>query len=145
MRRPRKTPRRCAPEDVEQQHIRLLLGSIGAPFYEIGRPRARKCHACGAPSKDMGMRQTPGLPDIYAFLPLPRWVPDGHASALWIEMKAEDGRMSEEQETFRRLCFGRGVPHVNGTANAVAAYLVAGGWVREVAHYRMPSAAGDRR
>jgi hypothetical protein len=127
MRRRRDSAGTVPLEKVEQANILELLKTIGASWYEIGRPRARVCWYCKKPSKDMGMRQTPGIPDLWVFLPVKKnqaelWRP----TFLWIEAKrAKGGRLSDEQRTFRDDCQQRGIPHVDGSYDRVVEWLQA--------------------
>ena len=112
-------------EKVEQAQILELLKAIGASWYEIGRPRARLCWYCKKPSKDLGMRQTPGIPDLWVFLPAKKNSgPFVTPTFLWIEAKrAKDGRLSDEQRDFRDECRRRGIPHVDGSYDRVVDWL----------------------
>jgi hypothetical protein len=125
--------RRQQPEKREQQAIARFLTTIGAKVYTLGTRR---------PIGDYpGTRQTPGLPDLLAF------VPAGAASGAWqllaIEVKAPGGRMRPDQQAFREYCELAGVPHVVGGINDVIAWLIEHGIVRayQVPHYRLPAAA----
>lgn len=120
------------PEKTVQAQVVHLIRSVGGSVYVIGTKR---------PAKDFqGTCQTPGLPDIYAFLPKPRLqaVPDGQARCVWVEVKAEGGKLRTEQEKFRDWCHLAGVSHVVGGVTEVTSFLVMGGWLKRenVAHYR---------
>jgi hypothetical protein len=141
-----KRTRFAAPvplEKVVQAQGLTLLRTVGGQPYSLGTRRRRR-------EQDHGSRQTPGIPDVWAFLPAPRhprtsaWtfgialVPMG----LWWEAKrAIGGRMSDAQEEFQGQCQVCGVAHVVGDLDALVAFLIAGGWLLEqnVAHYRRPS------
>ncbi len=142
-RAPRRKP--VQHEKFEQQHGVHLLKSLGAELYILGTRRATRCAHCGQVSKDLGTRQTPGISDVYGFLPPPRHRPEelGH-TAFWWEVKAHGGRLSDDQWQFKALCHLAGVNHVGGDLNALFAFLIAGGWLLEknVATYRRPN---DRR
>lgn len=72
-------------EKTIQQACKQLLRLRGIAFYDLSQPRATK--------------QTPGLADLLAF------VPRGRRPALvWIEVKSQHGRLSDDQRTFARLC-----------------------------------------
>ena len=130
-------------ERVEQAHIVQLLRSLGAAVYVLGTVRRRGDYP--------GTMQTPGLPDLYVVLPparLPATRPTlrGH-SPLWVEVKAQGGRLRPAQVAFQAQCIVAGVPHVVGGLDAVIAYLIAGGWLAaaSVPHYRRPAPpAGGR-
>lgn len=120
------------PEKTVQQQVIHLLRDIGAAVYVLGTKRAR--------GDWQGTRQTPGIPDLWVFLP-PRKVADHSGpTGLWIEVKADGGRLRPEQESFRYGCQLAGVGHVVGGVDEVVQHLVAGGWVQTnaVAHYRLP-------
>jgi hypothetical protein len=121
------------PEKAVQSQIVNLLRSVGASVYVIGTRRPR--------GEFQGTRQTPGIPDIYAFLPPPRLKPNiTTLTPVWIEVKAADGRLRPEQADFQDQCARTGgvLKHVVGGVDQVVTLLVAGGWLRAdgVAHYR---------
>lgn len=136
-------------ERSEQAAIVQLLRALGAKVYTLGTTRRRGDY--------QGTMQTPGLPDIIAFL---KWPPPTRGDSrvadtaaalgltrelLAIECKAEGGRMRPEQVEFRDLAIAAGVAHVTGGVDAVIAWLVARGHLRadQVAHYRQPTEAGS--
>lgn len=135
----RRSPVASPSEKVEQQHIVQLIRSIGGSVYVLGTRRKR--------GDFQGTCQTPGIPDLYVFLPAsPRPGPDGaysSACALWVEVKAAGGRARPEQQQFQQQCEASQVAHVLGGLDAVIAFLIAGGWIREssVPHYRRPAEA----
>lgn len=123
-----KLPR--VSEKVEQAHIVQLLRSIGARVYVIGHPSPADGRAF------RGTGQTPGIPDLLAFL---------HASArepelLFVEAKARGGRLRPEQAEFQDLARRAHVSHVVGGLDAVIAWLVERHYVKAEAftHYRQP-------
>lgn len=127
------------PERVVQQQIRQALLSVGAKVYTIGRPPRRD-------AVFKGTGQTPGIPDLCAFLPkAPLDVPSPLdmyvtcAHQLWVEVKAKGGGLRPEQREFQALCQQSGVTHLVGGLDVVLAYLQAHGYLREVAHYRRPA------
>lgn len=120
---------RQSPEKAEQAAIVQLLESLGAKVYVLGTRRRKGDY--------QGTMQTPGIPDLYVFLPHvrhPQWphAPFG-ATALWIEVKAEGGKLSPEQETFQCLCRNREVGHVVGGLHEVMVFLATGGWIKATA------------
>lgn len=132
-------PSRAQPEKAAQQHIVQLLRSIGCQVYVLGTHRRRGDYH--------GTMQTPGLPDVLAFLPPRREVSGASALArrlLVVEAKAPAGRLRPEQKTFRSCCIDAAVDHVVGGLDAVIAWLIREGYVRmdQVPHYRLPAAAG---
>jgi hypothetical protein len=117
-------------ERVTQAHIVRFLRSIGAQVYILGTVRRRGDHP--------GTMQTPGIPDLYAFVPLTRgsgriWIP------LWVECKAPGGRLRPEQAEFRRQCLEAQHAYVVGGLDDVLALLVEWGIVRttQVPAYRV--------
>lgn len=118
------------PEKVEQAHIVRLLRSLGGQVYVLGTHRRRGDHP--------GTMQTPGLPDLIAFLPR---IP----GVLCVEVKSARGRLRPEQAAFRASCLAIGPPvyHVVGGLNAVLAQLVALGLLRadQVPAHRLPTPA----
>jgi len=119
-------PRR-QPERAEQQAIVRLLRTLGCAVYVLGTTRPRGDYG--------GTCQTPGMPDLYVFLP--------HGAALWIEVKAPKGRPRPEQLTFREHCLGRGHHHIMGGLDAVIAWLIEHHYLtaQQVPHYRLPKGA----
>jgi hypothetical protein len=113
-------------EKTEQSQIVHLLRSIGGYAYEIGTRRPRGDY--------QGTCQTPGLGDVFAFLPIKLNKPN----ELWCECKSATGRLRPEQRLFRERCIERGIPHVVGTLEAVSAWLLAHEFLLsgQVAHYR---------
>jgi hypothetical protein len=122
-------------EKVEQRNTVDLLTRIGAKVYEIGRPRQQKCHACGAQSKDLGTRQTPGIPDLFVFLPIGRSNgPIARPRYVWIEMKrqgATESDLTTEQKEFREFCRERSITRIDGAFDKVVDWLASHGFVRE--------------
>lgn len=132
--------KRKQPERKEQAAIIQLLRSVGAATYVIGttRPRTDSHH---------GTCQTPGLPDVLAFIPTP--CAPSLSRQVWFEVKAPAGRMSPFQEAFRANCRLAGVAHVVGGLDAAIAFLTDGGWLKadSLPHYKQPvksSASAER-
>ena len=119
------------PEKAEQAHIVQLLFSINAAVWVLGTRRPRGDYG--------GTCQTPGVPDLVAFLPSTR---DRATRQVWIECKAAGGRLRSEQQQFKTLCETAGVPHIVGGLDAVIAWLCAEGYVKAESfpHYRRPPA-----
>lgn len=121
-RRTDTTPKpKPATEKQEQAAIVDLLKSIGAAVYVLGHPSP----ADGRTYRGTG--QTPGVPDLYAFLN----TVDGSSKGvgLWIEVKRTGGRLSVYQGAFKLDCRVRDIPHVVGGVDAVIDHLEAGGWL----------------
>ena len=106
------------PERVQQQHIVRLLRTLGAEVYVLGTVRRRGDYP--------GTMQSPGLPDLLAFLPRGK-----ERRQVWIEVKASNGRLSPPQLAFREHCRGGGIEHIVGGVDSVIAWLVAEGYLRE--------------
>lgn len=135
------------PERAEQTKILNLLRSLGAEVYVSGTTRRRGDY--------QGTMQSPGIPDIEAFLPRPRYQPFGDGPErrlLKVEVKAParvvagrkraKGRLSQEQEDYRDLCLAAAVDHVHGDVDDVIAWLIAHGYLRpeSVGHYHLKGA-----
>jgi len=113
-------------EKYEQADGVKLLGSLGARVYVLGTVRRRGDY--------QGTMQTPGIPDVHAFLPPPKYgrdLPWGQTRRLlhW-EVKSDTGRPSPAQDEYRVLCQLAGVWHVTGNLNALLAALVQQGYLR---------------
>ena len=117
-------------EKLEQQRIAALLRSVGAIVYVLGTRRPKGDH--------QGTRQTPGLPDLYAFLPGSRIAPS--PVAVWIEVKAHGGARTPDQQYFAEFCEGARAPYLCGGLDEVIAWLVQRAYVKpdQLAHYRQP-------
>ena len=122
---------RRQPEAAEQHAIVQLLCTVGCQVWTLGTHRRRGDYH--------GTMQSPGLPDLLAFLPRA-------GGLLCIEVKAKGGRLRPEQEVFRNACLACEAPwqvhHVVGGLDAVIAYLIALGLLKpeQVAAYRLPGA-----
>ena len=124
--------RRLHPERIEQAHIVQLLRTIGGTVYVLGTTRRRGDHP--------GTMQSPGLPDLVAFLP-------SCPSVLFIEVKVPGGRMSAEQREFMRLCGTTTAVHLTGTLDSVIAWCVDQGYLRaeHLPHYRVSAPASETK
>lgn len=121
-------------ERSEQAAIVQLLRALGAKVYTLGTTRRRGDH--------QGTMQTPGLPDVIAFLKHPTSLDCTRTrQLLFIECKAPGGRMRSEQVEFRGLAIAAETAHVTGGVDAVIAWLIQHGHLRadQVAHYRQPA------
>jgi hypothetical protein len=122
---------RRQPERYAQGAIVQLLRTVGCQAWTLGTTRRRGDHH--------GTMQTPGLPDLLAFLPR-------GLGLLCIEVKAPKGRLRPEQEVFRNAALACEAPymvhHVVGGLDAVIAYLISLGLLQaqNVPHYRVPLA-----
>jgi hypothetical protein len=127
--------KRRQPEKIEQAHIVAFLRQIGCAVCVIGHPSPSD----GRSSRGTG--QTPGIPDLWAFLPARG--PVAAATGVWIEVKAAGGQLRPEQAAFRAQCEQCRVAHVVGGLDAVIAFLIDGGWVKSssLPHYRQPKPA----
>ena len=133
-RRSRAMPR--VSEKVVQAQITQLLRSIGGAVYVLGTVRRRGDYP--------GTCQSPGLPDLLAFLPPPSSGPGLPGSALEmlvaVEVKAAGGRLRPEQAAFRAHALAAGMTHLVGDLDVVIAWLVCRGFLRSssVPSYRQP-------
>ena len=117
------------PENVVQQHIVTLLRTLGAKVYVLGTRRGRG-------ERDHGTHQTPGLPDLLAFLPRLN-----RRRQVWIEVKAVGGRLRPAQVVFQGLAHEADVDHLVGDLDVVIAWLLFHGYLKksQVPHYRLPA------
>jgi hypothetical protein len=124
-------PRPRVPEKAVQQQICTLIRSVGGRVWAIGTTRARGDYP--------GTRQTPGLPDLIAFVRLPGDLLPAWA-CVFIECKAEGGRLRPEQIEFRERCLASGMHHLVGGLDDVIAWLCARGVCKadQFPHYRQP-------
>lgn len=116
--------------DTEQRHTQVFLEKLGAKVYKVGtRRRKGDFH---------GTMQTPGISDLLAFMP----VRNGRRRGLWVESKAGRGSLSDDQAVFKALCELAGWDHIVGDQNAVVAWCLREGYIREtqVPWYRLPGA-----
>lgn len=120
---PRRRPQQR--EKNEQALIVQLLRTLGARVYVSGTRRRR--------GDFPGTMQTPGIPDVEAFLPRPRWCDLESASArqlLKIEVKAKGGRLTPEQREYQELCAAASIAHIVGGLDDVIAWLTAHRYLR---------------
>src|SRR5688572_12867492 len=114
---------RQQPEKQEQAAIVKLLKLLGASVYVIGTVRRKGDY--------QGSMQTPGIPDLYCVLnffgkPKPY-------KAVWIEVKAKGGKLSEAQRTFKAEtdALAPALYHIVGGIDDVQNWLVDHGWLSE--------------
>jgi hypothetical protein len=137
----RPARRRASPlEKHEQAGIVKLLRSMGADVYVLGtrRPRKTACPHCKAlVGETQGTRQTPGLPDVIAFLKTTDALVGRFQVA--IECKRKGGTMSPDQERFQASCAASGVAHIVGNLDDVMQWLVAKGFLNanQVSHFHL--------
>jgi len=108
-----------------------LLRSLKAAVWVLGTVRRR--------SDYHGTMQTPGIPDVKAFLP-------GHVRSrrgLWWEVKTAKGRLRPGQAAFRDLCEQAGESHVVGDLDALIAWLTSAGYLKATAANVVPPSAMD--
>lgn len=122
---PRK---RRQPERAIQAQVVKLLRSIGADVWVLGTTRRRGDYH--------GTMMTPGIPDVFAVLPIRHR--DMDRTAFWVEVKAPSGRRSPAQDRFAGLMAMTACAYVCGGLDDVIGYLVDHGYVRthQLAHYR---------
>lgn len=122
--RPRRTDAIYVPnEKLEQAAIVSLIQQLGGTVYVLGTRRRRGDH--------QGTMMTPGLPDLFAFLPNPALKVGAPAVGIWIEVKADGGRLSAQQVLFQQRCQWAHVPYLTGGLDAVIGFLHQGGWVKD--------------
>jgi hypothetical protein len=110
-------------EKHEQADGVRLLQSLGARVYVSGTARRAGDY--------QGTNQTPGIPDVEAFLPPPRVRPGGLArQVLKWECKRPGGKLSAAQRDYADLCRAAAVAHVSGDLNALIGWLVSAGYLR---------------
>ena len=117
-------PVRRQPEKQEQAAIVKLLRSLGASVYILGTRRPKGDY--------QGTMQTPGIPDLYAVLPVRAGLP-GHRQlgyALWVEVTAPKGRPTEAQRQFKVESELACIDHLVGGVDTVVNWLTAGGWLK---------------
>ena len=123
---------RRQPERYAQGAIVQLLRTVGCQVWTLGTTRRRGDHP--------GTMQSPGLPDLLAFLPR-------GMGLLVVEVKSPKGRLRPEQEVFRSAALACAAPwqvhHVVGGLDAVIGYLMSLGLLQaqDVAHYRVTASA----
>lgn len=110
------------PEKVIQSQVVNLLRSIGARVYVLGTVRPK--------GDTPGTRQSKGLPDLYAFLPPQPYTDPDSWKPLWIEVKAQGGKLRPEQAEFRDYSVKAGHRHIVGGLDDVVAYLQKRGWLK---------------
>lgn len=125
-------------ERVEQEQIKTLIRSVGGKVWSLGTTRRGGDY--------QGTMQTPGFPDLCAFVPVPTVNAAGQSlgrqpQLLFVEVKARGGRLRPEQALFRDECGFAKVEHVVGGLDAVLAWMLVRGVVTEssVPHYRLPA------
>jgi hypothetical protein len=129
--------RECPPEKDVQRDVIQLLVAVGCRYsakhetdiYVLGTRRPRSLPGLGHHTF-----QTPGISDLWVFLPAPRCPRPGMLlapRAVWIEVKAEDGRPSDAQIRFQQQCCDRGIAHVTGGVAEVQAFLIQHGFLKE--------------
>lgn len=115
-------PRARVSEKQEQAAIVDLLRAIGATVYVIGTKRRKGDH--------QGTMQTPGIPDLFAFLPLHKAKVANAPTFVWIEVKRTGGKCSAAQIEFERNCLDRNVWHFIGGHDAFANLLKVWGFLK---------------
>lgn len=115
------------PETIEQQAGIKLLMSVGAAVYVNGSKRPRPNPECETCRRNQTSRQTPGIPDVHAFVPV-----RGTSSTrllMW-ECKAPTGKPSPAQADYGRRCQTAGVWHVIGPSVVLEQALRLAGVIR---------------
>ena len=119
--------------------IRDILLAFGMNSQSDNYPQGRQPYVLGTTRRATdyhGTMQTPGVPDLLAFLP--RRAPRYGWQFLVIECKGRGGRLRPDQVRFEELCRWAEIPHIVGGLDAVIAWLVAQGYVQAESfpHYR---------
>jgi VRR-NUC domain len=110
------------PEPLEkfiQRDIQKLLLLLGAKVYVLGTRRAR--------GDQQGTRQSPGLPDLIAFLPAQ--LPSRRSRILLIEVKRKGNDLSQAQFDFQMLCQAANIAYITGNLDRVLTWLTAEGYL----------------
>ena len=102
-----------------QADIVKLLETVGAAVYKIGTKRKKDDH--------QGTMQTPGIPDLVSFVPVPN---ARYSVQLWIEVKRPAGSKTWAQRDFRLRALEAGCEHVVGGVDEVLDWLKARGVVK---------------
>jgi len=127
MRSPRRPVQR---EKAEQADIEQLAVTLGGRVWRLGtrRRRGTPCPSCGTfVPEHQGTRQSPGLPDLFLWLPARDVVP---ATTLWWEAKAGRNPLRPEQQDFRAMALSAGHPHGVGGVDSFVAWCVGQGRVK---------------
>ena len=100
-----------------QADIVKLLETVGAAVYKIGTTRKKGDH--------QGTMQTPGIPDLVAFVRMPWKVSEVRPRyvQLWIEVKRPGGAMSDAQTKFRLHVLEAYCEHIVGGVDEVVDWL----------------------
>jgi VRR-NUC domain len=106
-------------EKFIQRDIQKLLLLLGAKVYVLGTRRAQGDH--------QGTRQSPGLPDLIAFLPAR--LPSRRSRILLIEVKRPGNDLSQAQFDFQTLCQRADIAYVTGNLDRVLTWLTAEGYL----------------
>lgn len=125
-------------EKVEQAHIVQFARSLGGMVYVLGNHRRAGDY--------QGTMQTPGLPDLWIWLPpgARRTETGGTVHlppmALWWEVKAARRQRRREQIVFGEQCQMAGTPYGYGTFDAFIGFMAEHGRIHanQVPHYRQP-------
>jgi hypothetical protein len=115
----------CLPKRLERHEQAdgvALLRLLGAKVYISGTVRRSGDY--------QGTMQTPGIPDVEAFLPYP----EGKMTTLRLlkwEVKRDGGRLSVAQQEYRRWIDKTDVDYVVGSFQALKDWLIACGYLSE--------------
>jgi len=131
---------RVSEKAIQAQGVRFLC-NLGARVYVSGTRRPRGDY--------QGTMQTPGIPDVEAWLPVapgqPVEPPRTRILLKW-ECKAAGGRLSLAQEEYRQLCAAGppGVHHVVGGLDDLIAWAIDQRYCKaeHMPHYRLRQRTG---
>lgn len=110
---------RLHPERIIQAQVVHLLRSLGGVVYSLGVTRRKGDY--------QGTMQTPGLPDVIAFLDQG----GGMMQLVIIELKAPGNTMTAPQRQFCALCEAAGVAHIVGGLDDVIAWLIENDYMKD--------------
>lgn len=137
-----------APKRIEKHEQRdgvQLLESLGARVFVSGTRRRKGDY--------QGTMQTPGIPDVEAFLPRPKFGPPTTPARTLLKWEAKSATrtrlknagMTPEQVDYRDLCRQTGaVQHLVGDLSTLYQFLVHAGYLRaeDVPHDRLAPTQG---
>jgi hypothetical protein len=106
-------------EKFIQRDIQKLLCLLGAKVYVLGTRRAR--------GDQQGTRQSPGLPDLIAFLPAR--LPSRRSRIVLIEVKRIGNDLSQAQFDFQTLCQRADIAYITGNLDRILTWLTAEGYL----------------
>lgn len=120
------TPARQKTTRLSEKHVQRQIVDYlrvrGATVYVLGTVRRKGDHP--------GTMQTPGIPDLWAFLWPAKALVSEERCGLWIEVKADDGKCSPAQLAFQQHARESHTNYVCGNLSTVISWLKHRGWLR---------------